>query len=84
MDWTVVASMAVAWLGQALKSVKQFPTPVAQAITFGVAFAFYAVGNHYTATDVEWLQNGVLWALAVLGAGSVAGHTKLAPATNSK
>lgn len=84
MDWTVVASMAVAWLGQVLKSLKAFPTAAAQAITFAVAFAFYAVGHHYTATDAEWFQNGVLWALAVLGVGSVAGHTKLAPETDSK
>ena len=84
MDWTTVASLAVAWVGQVLKSLKSFPTAAAQAITFAVAFAFYAVGNHYSATDVEWFQNGVVWALAALGVGSLAGHVKLAPATDSK
>lgn len=83
MDWAAIASLALAWLGQQLKAFKVFPTPLAQAITFGVGFAFYAVGHHYSATDASWFQNGIAWSLAVLGLGSVAGHTGLAAKTDS-
>jgi hypothetical protein len=83
MDWTTIASLAVAWLGQALKSVKKFPTLLAQILTFAVAFAFYAVEHHYAATDGDWFRAGIVWSLAVIGASSMAGHAKLAPKTDS-
>ena len=84
MDWAAISTVALGWLGQNVKAYKQVPTWAVQAVMFGAAFGFYALGHHYAASDTSWFQNGVSWALASLGVSSVTGATGLAPKTDSK
>jgi len=78
------ATVIVAWIGQQLKSRKSIPTPLAQAIVFGVAFGLYALGHHPTPDSQEWFNLGLAYAGATVGASSVMASTKLAPKTDTK
>lgn len=84
MDWSVIASLLLGWLGQQAKAFKNIPTPAAQAGMFLIAIGIYAFQYHPTFTDDQWLKNGIAWAMAVLGFSSVTAATGIAPKTDSK
>lgn len=83
MDWTALASVVLGWLGQHLKAYKQVPTSVTQAGLVAIGLAFYALGHPFQPTP-DWYQNGIAWAFAILGVGSMAAGTGLAAKTDSK
>ena len=76
---------ALGYLGQHLKSVKDFPTWLAQSIMAVSAVAAYALIAQPQAGHVrDWIVQALGFALSTLGVASIAGATGLAPKTDSK
>lgn len=86
-QWQGQAAIAAAlgYFGQWVKSFKQVPTWLAQAILVLSAVAAYALVAIPKAGHVqEWIVGAITFALTTLGVASLAAGTGLAPKTDSK
>ena len=82
MSWEAFAAAAIAYAAQWAKA-SNIDNRIVVIASGLIGIALYAVKVHPSPPFDQWIVNAIMWAMAVIGGASAAGHLGLAPATKT-